>query len=219
MSYRGIINSVLRRLREDTIASDWSGALEDSSDPDDYQKLIGELVNEAKQIVEDSWEWTSLRSIVDITTSAATSSYTITGGTDRSRVKSVFDDTNDNMLRQLSDDMFYHYKYTGSTTNSLPTDFRLASGTTMEFYPTPDGTYTIRAHMLIPQADLTLAATELTVPQHPVVLGAYSLALAERGEDGGTSSDVAALRFHDALSDAIAFDEARTIGETTWYAP
>ena len=43
MTYREIINSVLRRLREDTIDSDWSGNLYDSVTVSDYQKLIGEL--------------------------------------------------------------------------------------------------------------------------------------------------------------------------------
>ena len=56
MAYRTIINKVLRRLREDTVAADWIGDLADS-DADDYQKLIGDFVNEAKQIVEDAWSW------------------------------------------------------------------------------------------------------------------------------------------------------------------
>ena len=47
MTYREIINSVLRRLREDTIDSDWSGDLYDSVSVSDYQKLIGELVNDS----------------------------------------------------------------------------------------------------------------------------------------------------------------------------
>ena len=49
MTYREIINSVLRRLREETISSDWSGDLYDSVSVTDYQKLIGELVNDSKK--------------------------------------------------------------------------------------------------------------------------------------------------------------------------
>ena len=52
MTYREIINSVLRRLREDTIDSDWSGDLYDSTTVTAYQKLIGELVNDSKKQVE-----------------------------------------------------------------------------------------------------------------------------------------------------------------------
>jgi len=39
MTYRQIINAVLRRLREDSIGSDWSGALIDASGPTDYQGI------------------------------------------------------------------------------------------------------------------------------------------------------------------------------------
>ena len=51
MSYRTVIDKVLTRLREDTIGADWSGVLSDSSTVDDYQKLVGELVNETKDLV------------------------------------------------------------------------------------------------------------------------------------------------------------------------
>jgi len=49
MTYREIINSVLRRLREDTISSDWSGDLIDSTGPTDYQVMIGDFVNESRE--------------------------------------------------------------------------------------------------------------------------------------------------------------------------
>ena len=65
---------------------------------------------------------------------------------------------------------------------------------------------------------MTTAANTLTVAERLVVLGAYSLALNERGEDGGTISDTAAQRFNNALVDAISQDELRTVDETTWYA-
>ena len=45
MSYRTVIDKVLTRLREDTIGSDWSGVISAAANVDDYQKLIGELVN------------------------------------------------------------------------------------------------------------------------------------------------------------------------------
>ena len=52
MAYRAMINKVLRRLREDTISADWIGALEDSADVDSYHKLVGDFINESKQIVD-----------------------------------------------------------------------------------------------------------------------------------------------------------------------
>ena len=216
MAYIDIINSVLRRLREDTISSNWSGAINDSSAVDDYQKLIGELVNESKQIVEDSWDWTSLRSVVDVNTVASTTAYALSGVNDRYRVLQVLDDTNDSTVLQMSDAAFMNYKYISTQTNSQPSSYRL-NGTDMHFYPVPDAAYTVRVHLVDPQDALTLAADTLTVPQHPVILGAYSLAIAERGEDGGSSLGLAAQRFESSLVDAISFDEARTVNETVWY--
>ena len=64
MTYLQLVQSVLRRLREDdTITS-----VSDNS----YSKLIGEFVNDAKRIVEDSWDWSSLRTTFTINTVANT---------------------------------------------------------------------------------------------------------------------------------------------------
>ena len=47
MTFRGLINEVLIRLREDTISADWSGDINDSSTISAYQKVIGALVNDS----------------------------------------------------------------------------------------------------------------------------------------------------------------------------
>ena len=216
MAYRTIINKVLRRLREDTVAADWIGDLADS-DADDYQKLIGDFVNEAKQIVEDAWSWSFLRSLQTITTSASTATYAIPSATNRTTILQVIEDSNDFVIPQMSDADFYNFTFVGTTQNGSPLFYRL-NGTDISFYPTPDAAYTIKVHMVLPQDDLTEATTTLTVPEQPVVLGAYSLALAERGEDGGTTASIAGGRFEKALADFISKDSNRTLNETVWYA-
>ena len=216
-TYRSIVNKVLRRLREDTVAADWIGNLTDSSDVDDYQKLIGDFVNEAKQTVEDSWAWSFLRTLQTVTTSASTATYSIPAATDRTSVLQVINDTSAFIIPQLSDADFYNYTYVGSTTNGSPLYYRL-NGTDISFYPTPDAAYSIRVHMVLPQDDLTEATTTLTIPEQPVILGAYALALAERGEDGGTGPTLASSRFDKVLSDFITKDSNRTLNETLWYA-
>lgn len=217
MSYRTVVDKVLRRLREDTIGADWTGTLEGASETDDYQELIGDLVNETKDTVEDAWNWSQLRSIETVTTSASTATYTMSNMTARSRVLQVIDNTNDITLKQISDAEFYHYTYIGDTAETVPAYYRL-NGNDISFYPTPAGAYDIKVHAVIPQDDRTLAADTFSVPEHLIVLGAYSLAMNERGEDGGTVSDTAGMRFGSALTDAISLDELRTINETTWYA-
>ena len=216
MAFRQIINKILIRMRENTIASDWAGAINDST-VEDYQKLIGELVNEAKQVVEDAWNWGGLRTIETVTTAASTASYTMSGLNERSRVLQVIDNTNDAVLTHISDAQFYHYTYVGDTQTGVPSYYRLKDNE-ISFWPTPDAAYDIKVHAVQPQDDLTDATDTLTVQEYLVVLGAYALALNERGEDAGTVSDAAASRFSNALSDAISQDELRTVNETTWNA-
>jgi hypothetical protein len=82
---------------------------------------------------------------------------------------------------------------------------------TIDFWPTPGGTYAIKIHAVDVPDDLTLAAATFSVQEHLVVLEAYALALAE-------PSDQAMIRFRTALTDAISQDSQRTVNETTWYA-
>ena len=217
MSYRTVIDKVLTRLREDTIGADWSGVLSDSSTVDDYQKLVGELVNETKDLVEDSWNWGILRTLQTVTTSASTATYDMSNLNNRSRILQVIDSTNDSQLTQISDSDFYNFTFIGTTQTGAPAYFRL-NDNDMSFWPTPNASYSIKVHAVQPDTDRTLAADTIKVPENLVVLGAYSLALSERGEDGGTASDVAVRRFADSLSDAIAQDQSRTVNEITWYA-
>ena len=217
MTFRTTLNKVLVRLREDTISSDWSGVINDSTAVDDYQKLIGEFVNESKQLVEDSWNWGSLRTVISISTSSGTSQYTVTGVNNRSRILQVIDSTNNSLLTQTSDDYFYNVTHTGTSSNGVPVYYRL-NNNTIDFWPTPGGTYAIKIHTVDAPDDLANATDTLAVQEHLVVLGAYALALSERGEDGGTPSDQAMLRFKTALTDAISQDSLRTVNETTWYA-
>jgi hypothetical protein len=56
----------------------------------------------------------------------------------------------------------------------------------------------------------------MTVADWPVVLGAWAKAISERGEDGGQNTIEQQMLYKSALSDAIAIDEGRVHGETTW---
>ena len=48
-------------------------------------------------------------------------------------------------------------------------------------------------------------------------MGAWARAIAERGEDGGTLSDMAQMQYQQALSDAIQQDVGRHSSEVVWY--
>ena len=52
MNYLTLVNNVLRRLREDSVLSVTETT---------YSTLIGDILNDAKNIVEHSWDWSALR--------------------------------------------------------------------------------------------------------------------------------------------------------------
>ena len=223
MAFRATINSVLRRLREDTISSDWSGALVDATGVTDYQKMIGDLVNEVKREVEDAWDWTTLRSTVTVSTVSGTQTYTITGTNQRMRVISVIDQGTGTYLQPVSDAWIKRAKYpTSSVTTSRPYYYSIngtSSGAmTVDMWAKPDGVYSIDFNVVDPQDDLSSATDSLSILENIVVLGAWARAIAERGEDGGSLSDMAMTQYQQALADAIGQDANRNVSEITFNA-
>ena len=60
MTYLQLVNNVLRRMREEEVPS---------VDSSTYSKMIGDFVNDAKKLIETSWDWSALRTTVVFTTS------------------------------------------------------------------------------------------------------------------------------------------------------
>ena len=174
MTYRQVINSVLRRLREDSIGSDWSGALIDASGPSDYQVLIGDFVNEVKREVEDAWDWTALRRVETVATVLNTRSYNLPSTSQRTRTLSVQEQEQGQMLQGVPDSWIRSTQYP-TDSSGVPSYFSIngvSSGLlTAQLYPKPDGVYNINFYMLDPQDDLTNATDVLTCPEFPVIMG------------------------------------------------
>jgi hypothetical protein len=98
--------------------------------------------------------------------------------------------------------------------NSLPTEFAFdgvdgSYDTKVNLYPIPDGVYTIKFSLTVPQATLSSGSTVVLVPDVLVAQNAYARALVERGEDGGLSSSEAYLLYKSMLSDYIALEGTR----------
>ena len=221
MTYIQIINSVLRRLREDTISADWSSDLIGSTGPTDYQVMIGDFINEVKREVEDAWNWTSLRRTETVSTVDGTRSYNLSSTTQRSRVLSVQEQSQGGTLQSVPDSWIKTTQYP-TESDGVPAYFSVNSTSsgllTAQLYPKPDGVYSVDFHLLDPQDNLTEAADVLTVPEYPVILGTWARAIAERGEDGGSLSDMAQFQYQQSLSDAIQQDVGRHTDEVIWNA-
>ena len=206
MTYRQVINSVLRRLREDSIGSDWSGALIDATGPSDYQVLIGDFVNEVKREVEDAWDWTALRRVETVATVADTRSYNLPSTSQRTRTLSVQEQEQGQMLQGVPDSWIRSTQYP-TDSSGVPSYFSIngvSSGLlTAQLYPKPDGVYNINFYMLDPQDDLTNATDTLTCPEFPVIMGVWARAMAQ-------------MQYQQALSDAIQQDVGRHSDEVIW---
>ena len=213
MTYLEIINDVLARLRENSVATPTTSA---------YSSLIGKFVNDAKRQVEDSWNWDALSVTTPITTVAGTSTYTLTGSGNRFKVDSVNDSTNQTRISNVPINWITNIQQTSTVQNAAPSHYAF-NGTSggdarVELYPTPNGIFTLQFNMYVPQATLSAGADVLLVPSEPVILGAYARALVERGEDGGLSSSEAYQLFKSSLSDHISIESTRFIENDEWVA-
>jgi hypothetical protein len=233
MTYRELINSVLRRLREDTISSDWSGDLYDSNTVTDYQKLIGELVNDSKKNVESYHDWQALRESFNIKTKSGNMQYTLgdaaRGAGVSFKVLDVICQETGQRLGQVSNTWINDKTFPLSSIESgKPTAYafngisQAGVGREPDFnvdlYPVPDSIETISFNIVGAQKELRTATQVLRTPSQPVVLGAWMRAVAERGEDGGTVSSVIAAEALDSLNIAVQLDSSNMEYERDWYA-
>lgn len=221
MTYLQLINSVLRRLREDEVSTPTET---------DYSTLIGDFVNATKREVEDAWKWTTLRSTKTVTTVAGTVTYVVTDANNRAQpfspTNSVWNDTEEYWLKPNTELAFARDTWVNDATadRDQPTTYRFRDGTgagsggdlVIALQPPPDAVYTIYCSLITPQDDLSAGTDVLWTPEWPVVLGTYAKALAERGEDSGRTHGEVLSQYQLALGDAIAIDNTRVVGEMTW---
>ena len=220
MTFRGLINEVVIRLREDTIASDWSGDINDSTTVSAYEKVIGALVNDAKRHVEQRHDWLNLRSTVDIATVDGTKNYNLSSGQEI-KIMDAINNTTGMHLRQVGKTYINTVTYPSQDTGEpLYYGFNgsdASNNLKVDLSPVPTTAHTISFDIIKYQDDLATASTVISVPERPVILGAWARAIAERGEDGGTQSSLMANEANEALKQAIMLDSGNTRYETDWY--
>jgi hypothetical protein len=210
MNYLDIVNSVLRRLRENEVSS-----VQETP----YSKLIGDLVNVVKREVEDSWDWSALRTTLTANTTATLFNYELQGSTTRIRILDMFNDTDNIIMQQRSTKWFdiqflltnpetgspYYYNFNGVSPDG---------DTQVDFYPIPDGVYNIRINCIIPQDKLSLNTDRILIPADVVIEGTISRAISERGDDGGNVEHE--MRYRSMLADYIAIESGQRMDEITW---
>jgi hypothetical protein len=205
MTYLELVNDVLVRLRESTVSTVGETT---------YSSLIGKFVNDAKRQIEDTYTWNVLNQTVTVTTTANTSSYSLTGTGQKFRIAEALNTTSNIVLSNIAvSDMNRKLNF-GTPVQGVPTEYCFNGSdsngdTKVDLYPVPNGVYTLKFDVTIPQANLTADGTSVKVLDYLVAQSAYARALIERGEDGGTNSNEAYALFRGMLSDAIAMESTR----------
>ena len=214
MTYLQLVNSVLRRIREDEVSS---------VSQNNYSKLIGEFVNDAKRTVEDSYDWTALRTTLTVSTIDSVFNYTLIGSQNKMKILDVVNDTSNFFMQYKSSHWMNNAFLIDDVPKGTPQFYSFngvnANGDNgVDLYPKSDKVYRVRFNVVLRTHDFTADSDILSIPSSPVVQIATALAARERGETGGTSAAELFGLADRTLSDAIAFDAAQHPEETIWYS-
>jgi hypothetical protein len=215
MTYLNLVNNVLRRLREDTVTTVTN---------DTYSTMVGDFVNDAKQLVENAWDWSNLRSTLTLTTAADDYTYSLTGYQDQGKILNMVNDTS-NIVMEYRPQTWFDDKYLVNTPTSGSPQYYTFSGidasgdAQIDVYPKPDGVYSIKVKSVIRNVPLSDDSDTLAIPSQPVIHLAVALLARERGETGGTSAQEYFAIADTYLSDAIALDAQKHPEETIFYTP
>lgn len=205
MTYLELVNKVLVRLREDTVATVNQTA---------YSRLIGEFVNDAIRQVEDAWDWSALRTTLTVSTSSDIFNYVLTGSQNRVKILDVVNDTS-NFFLTYKDQHWFNNTFLNTTPAKGSPFFYTFNGvdangdTQVDLYPIPNGAYILRFNVVQRTPEFTNDADELLVPYLPVIHMAVALATRERGESGGNMTPELFMSADRMLSDAIALDASK----------
>jgi hypothetical protein len=215
MTYLNLVNNVLRRLREDEVSN-----VSEST----YSKMVGDFVNDAKELVETAWDWSALRTTLTITTAADDYTYSLTGSGNEGKVLNLINDTS-NLTMQYQTQNWFDDKFFVQTPASGAPEYFTYNGvdgsgdTQIDVYPKPDGVYSLKAKMVIRNVALSADSDTLAIPSSPVIHMAIAFLARERGETGGTSTVEYFAIADKHLSDAIALDAQKHPEETIFYTP
>jgi hypothetical protein len=213
MTYLDIVNNVLRRLREDEVTTVASNA---------YSKMVSDFINDAKQLVENAWDWSNLRSTLTITTAADDYTYSLTGYQDQGKILNMINDTS-NIVMEYKPQSWFDNKFFVNTPASGKPECYTFSGldgsgdAQIDVYPKPDGVYSIKVKSVIRNVALSSDSDTLAIPSQPVIHMAVALLARERGETGGTSTPEYFAIADKYLSDAISLDAQKHPEETIFY--
>jgi len=183
--------------------------------------MIGDLVNTVKDEIEGAWQWNVLRDTITINTVASTFRYVLTDSGTKSTLLDAWNDTSDWRMKNVSME-WLNLQFNNVTYEESPNYYGINGSDSngdlqIDIYPIPDAVYNLDFNLVKKQADLSSDTDIPLIPNDVIVLGAWALAVSERGEDGSTSYTELNQRYQNSLADAIAIDASNMhTTETQW---
>ncbi len=213
--YLTIVNEVLRRLREEEVSTITQNT---------YSKMVGDFVNDAKRVVEDSHDWSALRTTVVVPTVENTTEYSLTNAGERVKIYSAINDTSNFFMRYESPNWFNNAYYISGEVTGTPDSYTFSGidsneDTKVQVYPKPSGVYSLRFDLIARENELVNDTDTTVLPKNAIVHNAVALLARERGETGGTTAQDYFLIADKHLSDAVALDAYKNPEEFIYRVP
>lgn len=211
-TYLELVNQVLVAMRESEVSD---------VTQNNYTKMVGKFVNDAKQQCEDANNWEANLESITFGTTAGIADISLTGYGQRVTIDTVVETTNNSYLRAVSRRRMRDISR-GSTTTGQPSEYANngvdpVGDAIITIYPLPETGDEVEVTGWYRQADLVLSGDTMRIPHRCVVELAISLAVRERGEVSGQMSAEYFEIAKRTLSDAIAYDSAKNEEEDTWH--
>jgi hypothetical protein len=161
LTYLQIINRVLGRLREGSVAA---------NDSTEYSTFIGTLVNQVKAEIEDAFHWNSMRDTYSVSAEVGTTSYVLTGAGMNAVILNGWNSTTSQELRKSTNADFDQKFFGVESVHTGPVEQYLAAGfdanldLKFDVWPSPSAANTLKLNVYVPQADLSSDSTVPLVP-------------------------------------------------------
>jgi hypothetical protein len=179
-----------------------------------YSQMIGDLVNDAKLLVESAYPWSALRTTITIETEIDVFNYELNGVNSNFQFLNFINETSRQHM-QYRPSKWFDDKYLIEPVLSGSPQYFTYNGTSddgdtkIDLYPKPDAVYTLYFNCVARQPDLVEDTDFVQVPWQPIMHLALALATRERGETGGTSVAEYFSIAEKSLSDFIALDAGK----------
>ena len=209
-----IINQVLPRLREATVATSSSTV---------YAALVASVLNTVRTQIEQAWKWKNLRDTYTVTVTPGTTSYSLTSSGQFAQILDIWNETTNAEVMPGSFHTFNARFFandtvaTGDVTEYNPVGLDSNYDIQIDIWPNVLATNTLKVNLYLPQQDPTSDSTVILVPNQVLIEGMVAYLIAERGDDNGTALQMQQQLYQDMLAGAIAAEAGQDPTEVDWY--